>query len=272
MWVYQDIAKVLPRAALLTEICLYCSHPLTLLPPRAQVKEDDRYTEDQAPQSLTQVAACPKCGWWKLIRICRFPTVGAEDHEEIGIGSPNSLTRAAMGSLKELDLRSLTEPIEAVRAFLTARFNARFQMHPRLFEETVASVFADQGYDVCVTNYSGDDGIDIILYLPDGTTTGVQVKRHKNKISVEQIRALTGALLIGDHTRGVFVTTSSFQSGADRTVSLAAARGKPIILVDANSFYSALEIAQQARFDQLADPDYPLIGIHDGNLRIVDAP
>jgi hypothetical protein len=69
---------------------------------------------------------------------------------------------------------------------------------------------------------------------------------------VEAIRALAGALLLGGYTKGIFVTTSHFQSGADRTVALASARGVPIELVDAQRFYDALGIVQREMY-QYAD-------------------
>ena len=92
---------------------------------------------------------------------------------------------------RNLNLSDLTLPIQEVRDFLTANFESRFTVHPRLFEETVASVFRDLGYEVIVTGYSTDDGIDVILER-GGETIGVQVKRWKNSIKVGQIRELVG--------------------------------------------------------------------------------
>jgi restriction system protein len=54
-----------------------------------------------------------------------------------------------------------------------------------MFEETVASVFRSLGYDATVTAYSGDGGIDVILHKGE-ERIGVQVKRYRNSISVEQ--------------------------------------------------------------------------------------
>ena len=102
-----------------------------------------------------------------------------------------------------------------------AKSNARFTIQPRLFEETVASVFRTLGYRAVVTSYSGDDGIDVILENDSGTFLGVQVKRYQDRIKVSQIRELLGALVINGMTRGIFITTSDFQSGAPRSVELA---------------------------------------------------
>ena len=54
-----------------------------------------------------------------------------------------------------------------------------------------------------------------------------------------------GALLLEGYTKGVFVTTSRFQAGADRTARLALLRGIQIDLLDAKKFYGDLSIAQR---------------------------
>jgi restriction system protein len=126
-----------------------------------------------------------------------------------------------------------------------------------MFEEIVASVFRDLGYDARVTAYSGDDGVDVVLDGPSGVLIGVQVKRYRDSIKVEQIRALTGALVLGGLTRGVFVTTSTFQKGAADTAERMATRGYQIELMNADRFYDALKIAQRSRYREKNDPTAP---------------
>lgn len=62
------------------------------------------------------------------------------------------------------------------------------------------------------TAYSNDGGIDVVLEH-EGKKHGVQVKRYKNKISVGEIRAFAGALLLNGLPSGIFVTTSDYQRG-----------------------------------------------------------
>lgn len=162
--------------------------------------------------------------------------------------------RGACGSLLDLDLQDLTLPIDEVRRFLTAKYEQRFVLAPQLFEDVVASVFHDLGFDVIVTGYHGgahqrgDGGIDVILRGADDSRIGVQVKRYADSISVEQLRALAGALLLGGLTKGMFVTTSCFQSGAQSTVDRYAIRGYRIELVDAMRFYDTLKLAQSTTY------------------------
>jgi restriction system protein len=177
------------------------------------------------------------------------------------------------GSLRRLDLSNSELPLEQVRDYLTARFEARFEVHPRVFEDVVASVFRDQGYEARVTAYSNDGGIDVILEYGKESTIGVQVKRYKEKITVAQIRELTGALVIGGHAKGIFVTTSEFQSGAFSTAAASAYRGFPIELVDAPRFFEELKIAQLSGTRELFDkkpwgeiPSWPDLSSHPDAL------
>lgn len=151
----------------------------------------------------------------------------------------------AASSLRELDLLDDDVATEEVRSFITAKFEARFEMTPAMFEEVVASVYRSFGYQTVVTGRSGDGGIDIVLDGPGDRRVGVQVKRYRNSIEVEQIRAFAGALMLRGLTRGIFVTTSMFQSGVSSEARLATARGYPIELIDAPRFYDALKLAQR---------------------------
>jgi restriction system protein len=155
---------------------------------------------------------------------------------------------AELVALRNLDLTDLTLPLGEVRSYLAAKYSDRFSAAPRLFEDVVASVFRDCGYRTRVTGRSGDDGIDVILDGDKGDTIGVQVKRYQSSIEMEQIRALAGALVLQGLTRGIFVTTSRFQSGAHSTVERFAARSIRIELFDAQRFYEALRIAQRKAF------------------------
>ena len=178
------------------------------------------------------IGICPACGWWKY-------GVGTS----MGGKSP-AFIETESASLKKLDLTDLSIPLADVRAYLTARYHRRFELHPRVFEEVVAAVFRDHGYNSRATAYSGDGGIDVVLENGAGGTIGVQVKRYRGRVGVEQIRELTGALVIEGHTRGIFVTTSGFQSGAGITARKSGDRGYPIELLDASGFLEALKIAQ----------------------------
>jgi restriction system protein len=218
--------------------CLYCSSPLTWLhePP----SPDSRvYHIEVHPD---RVGVCPVCGWWLLVRRSTEWDGDKWRHVE-----------GAHAQLSDLDLSDVSQPLSEVRTYLLAKYEARQTMHPRLFETTVASVFSDLGYMATVTAYQGDGGIDVILESSRRDRIGVQVKRYRDRIHVEQIRALTGALFLGGFTRGVFVTTSSFQSGGEATARTSAERGIPIELIDADRFYAALKLTSRSPYCDYAE-------------------
>jgi restriction system protein len=196
-------------------------------------------------RNLKRLFVCPVCGWWK-----------AEARQEIDDWvhlRGHSVVYGAAASLRELDLSDISTPINDVRSYLAAKYENRFILHPRLFEETVASVFGNLGYTAEATAYSGDDGIDVILKRAD-ETIGIQVKRYRGSVEVEQIRSLAGALLLNGLTRGIFVTTSNFQRGGKTTTEKYAARGYEIELLDAERFYDALKIAQREMYGAFGAP------------------
>ena len=93
------------------------------------------------------------------------------------------------------------------------------EIDPRKFEELVADIFRDKGFEVTLTPRTRDGGRDIqavhksslgsILYL-------VECKRYNSahKVGVELVRALYGVKLRERATAGVLVTTSSFTKDA----------------------------------------------------------
>lgn len=183
---------------------------------------------------------CQTCGWWRLIKdvcIC----AGEWQMWDIFFG--------CVGTLKNLSLNDIQAPLEEVNSYLVVKYENRFSINPRRFEEVVASVFRSIGYHVDITAYSNDGGIDVLFEEADGNRVGVQVKRYKNKIKAEQIRAFAGALILSGCNRGVFVTTSNYQRGAIETAKRLSAKTLPIELIDANKFYDVLKMSSRREVD-----------------------
>lgn len=197
---------------------------------------EDCYLElDLKTQDIVvEVHYCWTCGWWRLIKnIC----VCAREWQiwDISFG--------CVGALKKLDLADINEPLIEVRNFLVKHYDKRFYISPRVFQDVTADVFKSLGYHVQARSYTDDGGVDIVLTNENGQI-GVQVKRSKNSIQLEQIRAFVGALLLDEIPGGIYITTSSFQPGANKIIHQSARAGKPIKLLDASAFYEALKIAQ----------------------------
>lgn len=91
-------------------------------------------------------------------------------------------------------------------------------MSPRKFEELIADMFKNQGYDVTLTPRSKDGGIDVIAVQRDGIGTVmvvVECKRYaeSHKVGVEIARGLYGVVEQQKATRGIIATTSFFTKG-----------------------------------------------------------
>jgi restriction system protein len=235
MWNYSEAGRLLTIHSVAAEECIFCQYEMSRFP--AQKFEAGSKT------LLAQFSFCRRCGWWTVYRVHQ-----GEYPRTAGVAEGYSGT---IGCLKELDLTDVSIPLTEVRQYLLAREDSIYDIHPRLFEEVVCSVFKDMGWEARVTAYSGDDGIDVVLDGPEDSTIGVQVKRYRRelRIEAEQIRSFAGALLLNGYTRGVFVTTSDFRRGAKRTADKYAAIGYPIKLVNAEQFLEALGIAQISSFN-----------------------
>ena len=113
-----------------------------------------------------------------------------------------------------------------------------------------------------VTAYSGDGGIDVVLEH-DGEPIGVQVKRYRQSVRVEYIRAFAGALVLREIPQGVFVTTSKFQKGCASAVRGYSHRGIEIELVDGQRLFEALGIRRRPQYKEwseiFADPTTDLV-------------
>jgi hypothetical protein len=94
-----------------------------------------------------------------------------------------------------------------------------FSVNPRFFEELIASIYGDLGYQVLLTKRTSDGGRDIIcLAHKDGMNTKliIECKRYaaRKKISVSQVRSLYGVAQDERVTHAILATTSSFTEPA----------------------------------------------------------
>lgn len=137
--------------------------------------------------------------------------------------SPEEAIRAAHASLRE-----------DIGAVLLSNLRAA---EPAFLERTVIQLLGAMGYGADedaleVTGGSGDGGIDGIVRLDKLGLEHiyVQAKRHDpaNKVQRKDIQAFFGALTDRNATKGLFITTGGFSSGALQF----ARRREGIVLID----------------------------------------
>ncbi|WP_039042922.1 restriction endonuclease [Sporosarcina sp. ZBG7A] len=112
-----------------------------------------------------------------------------------------------------------------------------FECSPEFFERLVVKLFVAMGYGGSVEDAgkamgkSGDEGIDgIIKEDPLGLDMiYVQAKRWKNTVHRPEIQKFVGSLEGFRAKKGIFITTSSFSTGAEEYIRYI---DKKIILID----------------------------------------
>lgn len=118
-----------------------------------------------------------------------------------------------------------------IKAELLNKFK---NIDPYYFEKVILILLNKMGYgDFVETKKSGDGGIDGIINQDQLGLEKIfiQAKRYsENKVREKEIRNFIGAMS-GDTTKGVFVTTSSFDKSA---ISKAREAHHKIILIDGN--------------------------------------
>lgn len=108
---------------------------------------------------------------------------------------------------------------DQVKSYFKKNPEKMYDLAPRKFEELVASILKDMGFDVELTKATREGGRDIIAYIRNyvcSYLTHVECKRYspENKIGVGIIREVMGVHQIRQATKSIIVTTSFFSSDA----------------------------------------------------------
>jgi len=232
--------------------CFFCSEIMHVLSEFREGPSDGFF--ERLNVEMLQLCRC--CGWWIHVyqEDIQFEDVGgrAGAYSDWCVGGFDYQRTIHYGALKVFDKTDEKAPVDEVRRYLLARYEERSNIHPRMFEETVASVFSDYGYNVELTSYHNDGGVDIILER-EAKTYCVQVKRYNNKIGVQEIRGFLGALLLNKQSNGIFVTTSDYTLGAKAAADNAGLLGYKVELIDHEKLYDYLKCTAKIPFESIAD-------------------
>lgn len=90
-------------------------------------------------------------------------------------------------------------------------------MDPRGFEQLVAELLGELGFEILsITPCGNDGGVDVRAELVVGEVVrmrmAIQAKRWANNVRTPTVREVRGSL--GAHERGMIITTSDFSVGA----------------------------------------------------------
>jgi len=87
------------------------------------------------------------------------------------------------------------------------------KISPRDFEALIARLYKEMGYTTQLTQYSQDDGADIICYRDDPGRREllvVQCKRYAKNVGLKHVKELLGAVTDRKATKGVLITPGEF--------------------------------------------------------------
>lgn len=90
-------------------------------------------------------------------------------------------------------------------------YKSFFELSPGQFEQVVAKLYEQSGYETTIVGGANDKGIDI-LFRKDGREWGVQCKRYapERNVGPGEIREFAGALDGRGLKRGIFVASSGY--------------------------------------------------------------
>jgi HJR/Mrr/RecB family endonuclease len=113
----------------------------------------------------------------------------------------------------------ITSIDDEVKKYLKKHPERLYELAPRKFEELVASILKDMGFDVELTQATRDGGRDIIAHVRNAVCsylTHIECKRYApdNKVGVGIIREVIGVHHIRNATKSIIVTTSFFSRDA----------------------------------------------------------
>jgi HJR/Mrr/RecB family endonuclease len=120
---------------------------------------------------------------------------------------------APIGSLLVTDINT------ELKRYLSKHPEKLYDLSPRKFEELIASILKDLGFEVELTQATRDGGSDIIAYIRNAVCsylTLVECKKYspENKVGVGIIRQVTGVHHLKQATKSIIVTTSYFSPDA----------------------------------------------------------
>ncbi len=141
------------------------------------------------------------------------------ESEEVNAGKKILYDASPFSKINSIPLVFQDIELEAI-AYFSKHPELLFSLHPRRFEELVASIFRTNGFDVELTPESRDGGVDIFAARKDGLSGGIlhviECKRYEpsNKVGIGIVQRLLGVVDHHRASKGLVVTTSSFSSDA----------------------------------------------------------
>jgi len=113
------------------------------------------------------------------------------------------------------------DPFEQIKQYLAQHPEKLYDLTPRKFEELIASILTDLGFETQLTKATRDSGRDIYAYVKNAVTSFlmfVECKKWspKKKVGIEIVQRVHGAAKSGGAHKSMIVTTSFFSLPAQK--------------------------------------------------------
>ncbi|NTU49825.1 MAG: restriction endonuclease, partial [Desulfobulbaceae bacterium] len=233
------------------QFCLSDSERKQLLPSGQQRIFDNRAAWARAHMKMALLIENPRRGIFRITD--RGKSVLAQSPSAINLKflrqypeyvNNRERAQAEAASSSEPDIQTPEEQIEqayeALRKTLAREILQQLKStSPSFFEKVVVDVLVRMGYGGSLKDagqaigHSGDEGIDGVINEDKLGLDSIyiQAKRWEASVTRPEIQKFAGALQGKRATKGVFITTSDFSTGAKEFVNSISSK---IILIDGN--------------------------------------
>jgi hypothetical protein len=122
---------------------------------------------------------------------------------------------------ESLTASAIIDPIQEIKRYFAEHPEKLYDLNPRRFEELIADILRDFGFDTELTKATRDGGRDIYAYVKNTVTSFlmfVECKRwaQHNKVGIEVVQRVHGAAKAGGAHKAMIVTTSFFTLPAQK--------------------------------------------------------
>lgn len=109
----------------------------------------------------------------------------------------------------------ITDPIQEIRRYLAKHPEKLYDLNPRRFEELIAEILKDFGFETELTPATRDGGRDIYAYVRNAVTSFLMFVECKKwakhrTVGIDVVQRLHGAAKAGGAHKAMIVTTSFF--------------------------------------------------------------
>lgn len=115
----------------------------------------------------------------------------------------------------------ITDPIQEIKRYLAKHPEKLYNLTPRRFEELIAAILKDLGFDTELTPATRDGGRDIYAYVRNTVTSFLMFVECKkwashSKVGIDVVQRVHGAAKAGGAHKAMIVTTSFFTLPAQK--------------------------------------------------------